>query len=202
MTSVYDTVSDSSLRLQLLQVIPAWYSRLTLFRQRLALAFFFQDSQYLSKVAEHIVDLKLISRRLEKPQFAVTNETDFDELTASISILSISIDCGDLPSTCNKEAELAFNKDVDALVLKVNSMFNDIVDTGASHMRRTEAKEVLEGFQRRLEYAVRTKPKPKKMIFGNAKFVPLHEELNMQGNMADYLGSRKSNDLLTMANDS
>ena len=35
-------------------------------------------------------------------------------------------------------------------------------------MTRTEAKDVLEMLQARLIYAVRTKPKPKKGIFGTA----------------------------------
>ena len=47
-------------------------------------------------------------------------------------------------------------------------MFTSIVDTGASHMTRTEAKDVLEAFHARLVYAVRTKQKPKTMLFGDA----------------------------------
>lgn len=45
-------------------------------------------------------------------------------------------------------------------------MFMQIVDSGASDMRRTEAKEVLEGLQSRLLYSVRTRPPQKKNIFG------------------------------------
>ena len=47
-------------------------------------------------------------------------------------------------------------------------MFADIVDTGASHMGRTEAKEVLEAFQYRLSYGIRTKVPPKKCMFGDS----------------------------------
>lgn len=45
-------------------------------------------------------------------------------------------------------------------------MFTQIVDTGASHMQRTEAKATLEAFHSRLLYAVRTKLKPKTRLVG------------------------------------
>lgn len=179
LTTVYHTVGDTTLRLQLLQMIPAWSFRLLLLRQRLALACFFQDSRYFSKKLEDLVDLSLVARRLESPQFNIRKETDFGELAASIGILSIGIDCGDPPpSPATKEEDAAFNKDVDSLSSKISSMFSEIIDTGASHMKRTEAKEVLEGIQRRLEYSIRTKPKPKKLIFGDAEVVPLQEQMD------------------------
>ena len=146
-------------------------------RRKLALAFLFQDPQYLSTPVEYRVSLEDITSRLQGPQFAINSTTDFGDLAASISILTIAIDSGDPPpSPRTKEAEKAYNKDVDALSSKVNSMFNDIVDVGASHMKRTEAKEVLEGFQRRLEFAVRTKPKPKKLIYGGMEALTLQRE--------------------------
>lgn len=178
LTTVYHTITDATLRLQLLQTIPAWSSRLLLLRQRLALAFFFQDSRYLSKPPENLVDLKAITRRLGGPPFLIRRETDFGELAASIGIVSIGIDCGDPPpSPATKEEDAALNQDVDSLSSRINYMFSDIVDTGASHMKRTEAKEVLEGFQRRLEYTIRTRPK-KKLIFGNAHVVPIAERMD------------------------
>jgi len=177
-------------------MIPAWSARLILLRQRLSLTFFFQDPRYLTKSADYTIDINLITRRLQVSQFTITNATDFSDLAASISILSIGIDRIDRPSSpCSKDAELAFNRDVDSLTSKINSMFNNIVDTGASHMKRTEAKEVLECFQRRLEYAVRTKPKPKKkMVFGEDEVVPLQEK------MKAFLNDRRSTDLLATAN--
>lgn len=178
LTTVYHTISDAALRLQLLHMIPAWSSRLLLLRQRLALAFFFQDWRYLSKPCENLVDLKAITRRLGGPPFLIRRDTDFGELVASIGILSIGIDCGDPPpSPATNEEDAAFNKDVDGLSSRINHMFSDIVDTGASHMKRTEAKEVLEGFQRRLEYSIRTRPK-RKLIFGNAEVIPVEERID------------------------
>lgn len=176
---MYHTISDATLRLQLLQMIPAWSSRLLLLRQRFALAFFFQDSRYFGKEPEDLVNLRTIARRLGSPQFSIRKGTDFSELAASICILSIGIDCGDPPPPpTTKLEDASFNENVDSLSSKINFMFGEIIDTGASHMRRTEAKEVLEGFQRRLEYSIRTKPKPKKLIFGDAEVVPLQEQMN------------------------
>ena len=159
-------VNDSVLRLQLLENIPASSPRSNLFRRRLALAFFFEDDIYFSKDSEQLLDLRAVVRHLQKPCFAIRNDTDYPELTALISILSIGVDNGDPPpADSDAEKTVVFNEDVDLLSSRINGMFTSIVDTGASHMRRTEAKEVLEGFHYRLLYAVRTKRKPKTMLF-------------------------------------
>ena len=169
MTTAFRSISDSTLRLRLLQNILASSHRLILLRRRLALACFFQDIGYLSQQADDTIDLKSIARHLEGPQFTMSSATDYGELAAAIGILSIAIDCGDPPSApCATGEEKAFNRDIDALSMKIKSIFADIVDTGGSHMGRTEAKEVLEAFQYRLSYSVRTKPPPKKSLFGDS----------------------------------
>lgn len=168
MTTAFKTITDATLRLRLLQNIHASSHRLILLRRRFALACFFQDIGYLSQQAEDTIDLRDIARHLDSPQFMTNNETDYAELAAAIGILSIAIDCGDPPPLPCATAEKAFNRDIDVLSLKIKSMFADIVDTGASHMRRTEAKEALEAFQYRLSYGVRTKPPPKKSLFGDS----------------------------------
>ena len=190
MTSVYHTVTDSSLRLLLFQVIPARSPHLISLRQCFALAFFFQDHKYLSNPANPTIDLATILQHLKSAQFNVTPSTDFDDLTARISMLSICIDSV-LPPTPGNEEERAFNRSVDALASRINTLFSDIIDTGASHMKKTEAKDTLERFQRVLEYAVRTKPKAKKIIFGSAEYVPLQDKIQMQENMHDYLKGTK-----------
>ncbi|KAI4215540.1 MAG: hypothetical protein LQ351_002009 [Letrouitia transgressa] len=159
---------DPILRLKLLQGLPMNSVRTSLFRRRLALAFFFEDDRYLSENASSLISLKAIASHLRKPQFNINNETFFPELAASISILAIGIDDGDPPAAgADNEIEEAFNKEVDMLSAKVKAIYTQIVDTGASHMRRTEAKEVLEAFHSRLEYAVRTKPKAKNTLLGD-----------------------------------
>ena len=118
-----------------------------------------------------MIDLKNIALHLEGPQFIISNAMDYSHLAAAIGTLSIAIDRGDPPSSpWATEKEKAFNRDIDALSLKINTMFTDIVDKGASHMGRTEAKELLEAFQYWLSYGVRTKPPPKKSLFGDSTF--------------------------------
>ena len=53
---------------------------------------------------------------------------------------------------------------------RVKAIFTQIVDSGASHMRRTEAKEILEGFHSRLVHAIRTKRKTKTLLVGDSDF--------------------------------
>ena len=167
MTTAFKSITDVTLRLRLLQNVLASSHRLILLRRRFALACFFQDIGYLSQQADGTIDLRGVARHLEGPQFVTSNATDYGELAAAIAILSIAIDCGDPPSFPAATAERAFNHDIDVLSSKIKSMFTDIVDTGASHMRRTEAKEALEAFQYRLSYGVRTKPPPKS-LFGDS----------------------------------
>ncbi|KAI4163576.1 MAG: hypothetical protein LQ342_002848 [Letrouitia transgressa] len=160
---------DPIFRLRLLQGFPMNSIRTSLFRRRLALAFFFEDDRYLSENASSQIGLKAIASHLGNPQFNVNNETIYPEFAASVSILAIGIDDGDPPAAgADNEIEEAFNREVDMLSARVKAIYTQIVDTGASHMRRTEAKEVLEAFHSRLEYAVRTKPKPKNTLLGDS----------------------------------
>ena len=167
MSTAFKSITDAKLRLRLLQNLPASCHRLILLRRRFALACFFHEIGYLSQHINNKIDLKCIARHLGSPQFTVSNATDYSELTAAIGTLSIAVDCGDPPSSATEENK-AFNTDVDALVLKINSMFAGIVDTSASHGRRTEAKEELEAFQHWLSYGVRTELPVRKSLFGDS----------------------------------
>ncbi len=110
--------------------------------------------------------MKAITRYLSQPRFIINSETNYPGLAAAIAILAIGLDNGDPPPTeATKETITAFNNDVDMLAQRIKGMFTQIVDTGASQMRRTEAKEVLESFHSCLVYAVRTKQKPKGMMW-------------------------------------
>ena len=169
--------------------MPAFSTRLSLLRRRLALAFFFEDSSCLSKPSAKPVHLGLVAHRLTRPEFSIKRDTDFTELAAAISILNVGVDCGDPPiAGFNKTDDKAFNEEVDELSWRVKSMFNQIIDTGASHMKRTEAKGVLEAFHARLIYAVRTKPKPKKMLYGDSDMDHDHRQTNF---MTKFLEKRE-----------
>ena len=167
--SIYSQIEDPQFRLQLLKAIPASTVRLNLVRRRLALSFFYQDPSFLSKSPPDLVDFPAIIHHLRGPEFKIVTTTDYTRLAASISILDIGLDDGDPPtSPLDAQAEADFNREVDRLAKMIKSMFTRIIDSGASHMTRTEAKDVLEMLQARLMYAVRTKPKLKKGIFGTA----------------------------------
>ncbi|KAL8701263.1 MAG: hypothetical protein Q9224_000585, partial [Gallowayella concinna] len=133
---------DPGLQLQLLRNLPSSSSRQSLFRRRLALAFFFRDPAPLSKQREDLSDLEAITRHLGESHFIVNTETDYSALAASIATLAIGLDDGDPPPMdASTEAIATFNNDLDRLALRIKAMFTQIVDTGASHMKRTEAKE-------------------------------------------------------------
>ncbi|MCJ1469181.1 hypothetical protein MMC07_007814 [Pseudocyphellaria aurata] len=167
-TIIYPSVQDSTLRLQMLQSIPASSSRMSLLRRRLAMAFFFENEAFLRKADDDLIDMKLIAHHLRKPLFKIRYDTDYSELSASISMLSIGIESGDRPPPENDKQEIvAFNADVDLVTGRISEMYSHIVDT-AAHVKRTEAKEVLEAFQSQLLYAIRTKPKAKMGLFDDS----------------------------------
>ncbi|KAI4128344.1 MAG: hypothetical protein LQ338_002789 [Usnochroma carphineum] len=167
-TTIYDSVQNPCLQLQLLRNLPAFSPRSSLLRRRLALAYFFHDRTYLSRDREHLTDFQAIVRYLNGSCFSVNSGTDYLGLAASIAILAIGIDNADAPPVdSSREAQATFNDNVDILAQKIKAMFTQIVDTGASHMKRTEAKQVLETFHSYLVYAVRTKQKPRGIICGD-----------------------------------
>ncbi|KAL8716120.1 MAG: hypothetical protein Q9220_000025 [cf. Caloplaca sp. 1 TL-2023] len=167
LVAMHWSLHNERLRLQLLRNLPASSPQLIRIRRRLALAFFFDEAPVVSNDTEPIADMSAIIRRLNQPRFSVNTETDYLSLAASIAILAIGLDNGDHPAPEDRApSRAAFNESVDVLAQKIKSMFTQIVDTGASHMRRTEAKEVLESFHSCLVYAVRTTQKPMSKFWG------------------------------------
>ena len=192
--TVYKTVTDTTLRLQLLQSIPPLPPHLTLLRQRVALAFFFQDVRWLSKHRGGSLNLSVIAKHFQDSRLAISKTTDYANIAAMMGILSISIDCGNPPAALlGAQAEKAFNDDVDDLALKIKTLFTQINDTGVSHMKRTEAKEILEAFHSKLQFAIRTEPPPKKTMFGDSKVRSITE-------MFKPLDDSKHNDVQILTN--
>ena len=178
-TKIYSFVEDSTLRLQMLQNIPSSSPQLSILRRRLALAFFFENEDYLSRASEDLIDMKAIARQLRKPRFKIRNDTDYTELAALVAILNIGFDSGNPPPPgSDKQKSEHFNRRIDSLSDCIYAMFSHIVDTGASHMKRTQAKQVLEIFHSKLLYDIRTKPKPKTMIFELSKTDGDQDSLN------------------------
>ncbi|KAL8988937.1 MAG: hypothetical protein Q9177_002064 [Variospora cf. flavescens] len=170
--AVYHSVKDLGLQLQLLRSFPAFCMESGLLQRRLALAFFFDEENFLMKPAGSLVDFKAVKRRLDRPDFVVNSTTNYSDLAAAIAILAIGIDDGDPPpDSASKEAQAAFDKGVDTVAQKIKAMFNQINDTGAAHMKRTDAKQSLESFHSTLVYAVRTKQKAKGGIWDEEEVI-------------------------------
>lgn len=178
-TKIFTFVEDSTLRLQMLQNIPSSSPQLSILRRRLALAFFFENEDYLSKASDDLIDTKAISRQLRKPRFKIRNDTDYTELAALVAILNIGYDNGNPPPPGSDKQKIEhFNRRIDSLSDSIHAIFSHIVDTGASHMKRAQAKQVLEIFHSKLLYDIRTKPKPKTMMFESSKTDGDQESLN------------------------
>ena len=159
--TLFSSIADITLRSRLVNNMPAFTPELSRLRRRLSLAFFFNDASYLSKESEKLVQLDSVSHRLTKSCYCISKNTNFTELAASVSVLSIGVDDGDRPLLgLNEKAETSFDEAIDMLSRELKAMNDRIVDTGASHMGRTQAKQVLEGVHSRLLYAIRIKPPP------------------------------------------
>ena len=94
-------------------------------------------------------------------------ETDFAELGAMILLLNVGVDCGDPPPAgIDTGVRKVFDKEVDELSYVVKSISKQIKEAGASQLKKTEAKEILEDFNARLMYAVRISSKSDPQLFG------------------------------------
>lgn len=132
----------------------------------MALAFFFDDPTYLEKASTDLLQLSAVIEHLSQPSFHINSNTDYVQLAARISFLDVGIDHGLAPTDSLSEQDKAnFDREVDRLARTIKTMFTSLVDSGASHMTRTEAKEVLQLLHYRLIYAVRTRPEPKSSVF-------------------------------------
>ncbi|OAL63699.1 hypothetical protein A7C99_6098 [Trichophyton rubrum] len=171
--NTYQTIKDTTLQCLLLRNIPPITPEIALFRCRLASTFLFMDSSPLDKSDAELINLRKISSQLKGERFKVNEHRpedkepfDFASLAALTTILDVAIDSGTLQrSFLDREEEIEFNKQVDKLADRVKAIFTAIQDSGASHMKRTEAKESLQALHYRLVYTVRTKPVLKKSYF-------------------------------------
>lgn len=116
----------------------------------------------LEVLAEHVSTYPSFDTRRRKGP----NPLDYVALRAFTYILDVAISDGGRPATFSSRAEeVSFNRSVDNLADTIRSTYVSIIDTGASHMTRTEAKDVLQALRWRLLYSVRTEVRPKKNIF-------------------------------------
>lgn len=127
----------------------------------------------------------IVARLKKAPVFKISESTDYALLNSLIVLLDIAIDAGfsdfafrssnpvsTRPTgpfgkqSTTTSAESAFNSQIDAITSQLRLMSSRIRDAGTSHLRRTEAKSAIERLAVKLVDSVRTRPKPRKGIFG------------------------------------
>ncbi|OQO02140.1 hypothetical protein B0A48_11692 [Cryoendolithus antarcticus] len=172
--------------------LPATMPELAYFRRSLALHILLgvAADESISHISPD-TGVRLLVRLKRAPEFAISERTDYTLLLSLTSLLDIALDAGfsdfaflrtaqlePLTASASSNAlfsstakptspaEQAFNAQVDAFAAQLTQMKSRIRDAGTSHLKRTEAKSALERLVVRLEYAVRTRPKSRKGVFG------------------------------------
>jgi len=75
-----------------------------------------------------------------------------------------------IPLSSLSAEEKAFNSQIDELVNRIKILANSIIEAGAmTDFARLDAKEASERLYRRLESAVRTRGRKRKVMFGNSE---------------------------------
>ncbi|PLN81678.1 hypothetical protein BDW42DRAFT_168420 [Aspergillus taichungensis] len=172
--TAYATIQDPVFQSRLLTHIIPTTERIATLRYRLAVSFLSKDATLLTQPPDKLQDLRRIVAVLKDKRFNVkrykkkgANDYDYGELSGIITLLNVSIDSGwSGVAFPTKDAEREFNSVVDTLADRIRRIFTSIEDSGASHLKRTLAKEAMEALHYRILYSVRTKPRPKKGLFG------------------------------------
>lgn len=150
--NIMSTILKPQFRARVLNILPLYSQTLHLFRRRLACAFLYEDASYLIREYLTLVDLDKMATLLGESQFKITRKTEYVELNSLIRILEIAVDSGATSGTPIEQ-----DKGVDRLVELLRAMFTRIIDTNARDLARTVAKDAIERFQFRLNFAVRSK---------------------------------------------
>ncbi|KAL2871566.1 uncharacterized protein BJX67DRAFT_377327 [Aspergillus lucknowensis] len=169
------TLKDAELQSHLLEHLLPTNNWIADLRRRLALIFLTRDPSAHFGSQDRRFEVNRITNILKDPQFDVRRykrkgqpEYNYGKLRAITTFLNIIIDSGWSEAKFPDEhAEEEFNSEIDMLADRVKKIFTAIEDSGASHLSRTLAKEALESLHYRIVYSVRSKPPPKKLLFGH-----------------------------------
>ena len=174
--NLLQTVQDPVLFSHLTSRLPTSTPTTCLIRRQLALSFLPNDTSFdQSALTSPSTSSTLLNRLTQDPSYAITGNTDYTILGALITTLDTALGVGfssftfltSPSSESTRAAEAAFNNQIDALVAALKNLSSHIRDAGAAHMRRTECKGAIDRLVFRLQYAVRTKSKVKKGVFGS-----------------------------------
>jgi hypothetical protein len=149
------------------------------FRRHLALSFLIYPTPLTVSLSDSDSS-SLIHDHLDNSEdLQVTRQTNYRSLAASLSLLDIGIGPGPTTVPCQPPSidgealppllgaeEIAFNKQLDALVQHIKLLGNQIVEAGAiSDLTRLEAKDCVERLCHRLENAARIGGRKKRAVF-------------------------------------
>jgi hypothetical protein len=188
-TAVFHSIASLSrqLRCKAIASLTAGTQRTFEVRQLLATEFLAQISHSPLEGEPRPAVLALIARSLDtSPDFALRDTSDYQLLQALVAVLDIAIGAGITPyylpdqsssvveawhlsvirSASQIEARKKHDEEVDGLTRRLRKMSNRIRGAGTTHLARTEAKSAIERLIVRLEYSVRSKPRPRKSAFG------------------------------------
>ncbi|CRK27989.1 hypothetical protein BN1723_014065 [Verticillium longisporum] len=164
--SLWTAFDTSSLRLASIQQIVPTTRKSRELRRRLALACFLGDPTLARQHPDDQGFIPEAMHRLKGDEFHIKRKTDYVELRAQIQLFDIALDDGSFcPGSTSYDAAAAFDAEVDHLAQQLKTIWGSINDSGAAYLSRTEAKNSIDCAQKRLTYAVRTKPPPKRNIF-------------------------------------
>lgn len=184
-STLYDSHLPPNIRCRIITSLPARSVRAYHIRRRLALQQFSVSKD--RKLADDQDWFACIIKTVRsKPEFDVTRpNTDYNFLMTLVQLVDIAASAGFTPwdelhppqdlmpqgpfakAPPLSEAARSHNRNVDLLVIELQNVHGRIHDSGVNHLGRTEVKSALERLMSRLEHTVRTKPKPKKSVFGN-----------------------------------
>ncbi|KAF2425814.1 hypothetical protein EJ08DRAFT_384111 [Tothia fuscella] len=184
--SLYSSIASPILRYQLVAQFPCHTQQTHSFRRRLALAFALSSPRWLNDdMTKPNIIFHILSSISDSPVYKIRPTTDYVVLRATLNLLDIAIDMGftDFSSQTNVKSspapqtkygmpkkeedprETKFNEDIDKVAQEIRAITSRIIDTGATQMRRTEAKSAADRIIQRLECAVRTKGKKPTDLF-------------------------------------
>ncbi|KAJ5895747.1 uncharacterized protein N7473_005146 [Penicillium subrubescens] len=171
-TTIYETIKDPQFQSRLLQHILPTSTWVSLLRYRLAVSFLLKKPGPFTDSPKELLSLKRITRLLMRDErFQVrghrgNSEYDYGDLVAIILQLEVCINSAlfDLEYR-QADTVVKFNEAIDQLAAQIKWVFSSIENTGASHLQRLVARDMLEALHYRMVYSVRSKAPPKKTPF-------------------------------------
>ncbi|KAI5809954.1 hypothetical protein DFH27DRAFT_537139 [Peziza echinospora] len=147
--TITKTFEDPKCQIRLLKSLPVTSPRTHLFRRRIALAFIFKKNSYLTKSYDKLVNVIDFSVLLQDPKFKVRHNTDYTLLKALIELLDMALDDGATTNISGGQAPR-----IEAVAATLQDLSSNIKDAGMASLERTEAKQMIELTQFRLQYSV------------------------------------------------